>query len=230
MIDYKDCNLFYNNVVSKLFHSLYSEYESEVNKNPMLLLEYLKEIDSLRISNCLQSFIYPFAKLSVEGCMPLIEEECRWSRKRITSLDDKPKFIPDKSENSDDERTRVAYQCNPFTCVGSDFGDYDGAFDLFVNYEYLNKHKNTFDVTIIVDKDYYSLKAYKDNPLYIHRGQAIFVFRVNTENNDNNAIKVLDYLKKTIISQKVKMVIDRKFDNMADIIATKLYSEILNNK
>lgn len=218
---YNEIDTIYGAIINNIEKRLFSKYEKIIEEKPMMLLEYLNEVVWVMKNNLSQKFIYPFAKLSLNGHMPLMEEECYW-RDRFFSADRKPLFVRDRSSVS--SCLIEDYNRNPFTCCGSDFGHFDGAFTIQVQFN--DKYPNTFDVVITVDHDITERQFGRkpEDP----NGRAFFVFRVSTINNDENVIKVLGYLKDLIISRKVRMDMDKLTDKLVIDIADNLFEKYIS--
>lgn len=231
MYNYRNSESFYESVIKNIESKLRKKYNEIVEKNPMILLDYLKEIRMIDMDNISQNYIYPFAKLSIQGHMPLIVEECFWENKFANFSDDKPIFVAERE--SVPECYKEHYDKNPLTCWGSDFGSVDGSFEIIVQYEnnikFRKSIKDTFDVTIKVDKDLEGHRLFKDNPLYRNEGKACFVFRVNTKDNDDNVIKVLQYIGHYIINVKIERIMNKFMNNMVDEIGECLTNQLIDN-
>lgn len=223
--NYRDFEGVYKELMDTISGNIRTKLNYKVSQNPRLLLDYLKEVKTINLKELTQQFIYPFAKLSVDGHMPLIEDECKW---RNTFKSDKPKFVIPK-EYLDDFH-KGCYETNPFA-YRSDMGMTDYAFEIYVQYEHdiqFKEYKNQINITIIVDHDYEGHKLYKDNPLYHNEGKAYFVFRVDIDNTEDVNL-VLGYLKNFIINAKIKNLISKHCEKVVEEIGKNISEEILKN-
>lgn len=225
---YSNIESVYSAIIKKIESQLREKYETESSKNPDFLLEFLKEEKLIHFGGLDQKFIYSFAQLSLQGHMPLMENECYWEDKFANFNDEKPVFAKKKSQVP--ECYHEMYNKNPF-CWGSDLSDYDGAFDVLFSLERSTHdkkaHPGSFDITVIVDKDHEGHRLHREShSLYHNKGRACFVFRVDIKNNSKKINLILGKFKTWLINRKVQKILGESFDKLTEEIGEQIFKKL----